>query len=102
MRHAANNHQRISARDPGERGPVVAGEGPRSGYLPRGAVPEVPGVPRLAAQDPLPARERAHRKLAAAAAEHDCGHLEHVSGLICVSPSIACLTFPAIFRTPPF
>lgn len=103
LRHAANNHQRVSACDSGKRGPVVASEEPRRWHHPRRAITEVPRVPRLAAQDPLPARERTHRKLSAAAAEHDRRHLEH-KFLILVS-SIACFTlltqlichFPEVF-----
>lgn len=39
------------------------------------------GVPRLVAEDSLPAPEREHRQLASAATKHDRGHLEHASGL---------------------
>lgn len=39
------------------------------------------GVPRLVAEDSLPAPEREHRQLASAASKHDRGHLEHASGL---------------------
>lgn len=59
---------------------MVAGEEPGRGHHPRGASAEVPRVPRLAAEDPLPAGEREDRQLAAAAAEHDRRHLRTTSG----------------------
>lgn len=73
--HSANHHQRISANHSGERRSVVAGQESRCRYNARRAITEVPGVPRLAAEDPLSAWERQDRQLTATAAKHDRGHL---------------------------